>query len=205
MHRLDLSEKFKMWWYNPTSILCLWLFGAGWLVGWAFLPINYCSFLSLQSCREKKRIMAQFWAFNGRCPLFAFLTAGRKDLEIAAFHRRSNSKLNISWLDASLLLVQHSRCTAQKNITFLSSHQARNWWGHLVMIPYKEMKMVTFVTILLVITLMVWDESQHELVDRWRKGEKLHYFSSLWPTYGRIVYNITCKEMHWLVERAWWR
>ena len=149
MHRLDLSEKFKMWWYDPTSLPCLWLFGAGWLVGWAFLPINYCSFLSLQSCREKKRIMAQFWAFNGRCPLFAFLTAGRKDLEIAAFHRRSNSKLNISWLDASLLLVQHSRCTAQKNITFLSSHQGRNWWGHLVMIPSKEVKMGTFVTILL--------------------------------------------------------
>ena len=118
-------------WYDPTSLpwpLAIWC----WLVGWAFLPINYCSFLSLQSCREKKRIMAQFWAFNGRCPLFAFLTAGRKDLEIAAFHRRSNSKLNISWLDASLLLVQHSRCTAQKNITFLSSHQGRNWWGHLV-------------------------------------------------------------------------
>ena len=144
MHRLDLSEKFKMWWYDPTSLPCLWLFGAGWLVGWAFLPINYCSFLSLQSCREKKRIMAQFWTFNGRCPLFAFLTAGRKDLEIAAFHRRSNSKLNISWLDASLLLVQHSRCTAQKNITFLSSHQGRNWWGHLVMIPSKEVKMSTF-------------------------------------------------------------
>ena len=133
---------------DDTTQLVFLAFGylvlVGWLVGWAFLPINYCSFLSLQSCREKKRIMAQFWAFNGRYPLFAFLTAGRKDLEIAAFHRRSNSKLNISWLDASLLLVQHSRCRAQKNITFLSSHQGRNWWGHLVMIPSKEVKMGTF-------------------------------------------------------------
>ena len=149
MHRLDLSEKFKMWLYDPTSLPCLWLFGAGWLVGWAFLPINYCSFLSLQSCREKKRIMAQFWAFNGRYPLFAFLTAGRKDLEIAAFHRRSNSKLNISWLDASLLLVQHSRCTAQKNITFLSSHQGEIgediWWWYYP----KKWRWVHFVTILL--------------------------------------------------------